>query len=55
MRNETDHQTRKMLTDYILENPGVTIKVIAQALKVTPGTLRYHLDHLIKEEGIHFH
>jgi len=52
MRNETDHQTRKMLTDYILENPGVTIKVIAQALKVTPGTLRYHLDHLIKEERV---
>lgn len=50
MQNERDHRTRKILSDYILENPGATMKLISQALRVSPGALRYHLDHLIKEE-----
>jgi len=52
MRNESVHKTRSLLNEYIIENPGVTIKIIAQALKVTTGTLRYHLDYLIKEEKV---
>ena len=47
-----DHHTRRLLYDYISENPGSTFKVLKSAFKLTDGTLRYHLGYLQKRRKI---
>lgn len=47
-----DHRTRKLLYEYISENPGSTFKVLKSAFKLTDGTLRYHLGYLQRRRRI---
>lgn len=47
-----DHRTRKLLYEYISENPGSTFKVLKSVFKLTDGTLRYHLGYLLKGRRI---
>jgi len=37
------NENRSLIFQYILENPGVSLFDIAQALAMNPGTVRYHL------------
>lgn len=47
-----DHDTRRVLYEYISENPGSTFKVLRSAFKLTDGTLRYHLGYLQRRRRI---
>jgi len=47
-----DHRTRKLLKEYINENPGVTFRFLMNALKLNKGTLTYHLGYLIRKRVI---
>lgn len=42
------HVTRKILDDHIHKNPGVSFQLLSKILKINQGTLRYHLDYLVK-------
>ena len=47
-----EHQTRRVLKEYISDNPGVTFKLLMNVLNLNKGTLTYHLDHLLKRRVI---
>jgi len=47
-----DHRTRKLLKEYINENPGVTFRLLMNALKLNKGTLSYHLGYLVRKRVI---
>jgi predicted transcriptional regulator len=47
-----DHNTRRLLFEYISDNPGSTFKVIRSAFKLTDSTLRYHLGYLQRRKKI---
>ncbi|VVB63429.1 Methanogenesis regulatory histidine kinase FilI [uncultured archaeon] len=42
-------ENRKLIFDYISDNPGSHLRKIARDLNVRLGTLRYHLDYLEKK------
>ena len=44
--------TRKKLCNYIAENPGTTFNVLRSAFKLNDGTLRYHLEFLVKKKKL---
>jgi len=46
------HKTRKLLGEYINNNPGVTFKVLMNALNINKGTLSYHLGYLMRTRTI---
>lgn len=46
------HQTRKLLREYISDNPGVTFKVLLNAFNINKGTLSYHLGYLMRRRMI---
>ena len=43
---------RKLIFDYVSDNPGSHLRKIARDLNVRLGTLRYHLDYLEKKGSI---
>jgi predicted transcriptional regulator len=43
---------RDEILDHISDYPGITFASIRRAFRMNEGTLRYHLDHLVKEEKI---
>ncbi|MBN1391120.1 MAG: hypothetical protein JXA22_10815 [Candidatus Thermoplasmatota archaeon] len=47
-----DHRTRKLLKEYISENPGVTFRFLMSALNLNKGTLTYHLGYLLRKRVI---
>jgi hypothetical protein len=47
-----DHRTRDLLYDYIIKNPGATFQMLKTAFRLTDGTLRYHLDYLMKKRKV---
>jgi len=47
---QKDHGTRKLISEYVVEHPGVTIKVLSGTLGLNLGTVRYHLENLVREE-----
>ncbi|MGA1822363.1 MAG: helix-turn-helix domain-containing protein [Thermoplasmatota archaeon] len=44
------HRTRKMLYEYILGHPGISYQMIRDAFRLNDGTLRYHLDRLVRAD-----
>ena len=48
----TEHPTRKVLYQFIVENPGASFQLILNILKVPEGTLRYHLQQLQRSKRI---
>jgi predicted transcriptional regulator len=47
-----EHQTRKMLFNFILSNPGTSFGTLEKTFALNHSTLRYHLDHLKKKGEI---
>lgn len=47
-----DHETRKMIFNYIATNPGVAFTTLKDVYNLSDGTLRYHLEYLTKAEQI---
>ncbi|MGA1822821.1 MAG: winged helix-turn-helix transcriptional regulator [Thermoplasmatota archaeon] len=47
-----DHDTRRLLYEYIRDNPGATYRMLKKAFKLTDGTLRYHLDYLQRKRKV---
>ncbi len=45
-------EIRRMIYNFIKENPGSYLRKISRAMNVQMGTLRYHLDYLEKNELI---
>ncbi len=41
-----EHQTRKMVYNYVSRHPGATITTMQQVFDLAEGTLRYHLHYL---------
>lgn len=48
----SDHGTRDAILDLLEREPGMTMTEIADALDLNKGTLRYHLEVLVKKERI---
>jgi predicted transcriptional regulator len=46
------HSTRNGLSEYIVENPGVSFSTLLNAFGLNESTLRYHLDYLLKSGEI---
>jgi len=42
------HSTRKRLYEYILGHPGISYQMIRDVFRLNDGTLRYHLDRLVR-------
>ncbi len=49
-----ENQTRRLIYDHILANPGVSFVVLKKVLNLNESTLRYHLNYLEKSEKISF-
>ncbi len=47
-----DNRTRKRLYDYIISHPGVSFQILQEAFRIKDGTLRYHLQFLMKNGEI---
>ncbi len=54
MKNQSspDNRNRELVFNYIRDNPGATFGRIKNVLNLNKGTLRYHLNFLIKEDNI---
>jgi predicted transcriptional regulator len=46
------NETRRMIYNHIAEHPGVSYKVLKKIYGIPDGTLRYHLDYLVRTEMI---
>ncbi len=46
------HPTRKILYQFIIDNPGISFHLIRHAMKIPEGTLRYHLQQLQRSNRI---
>ncbi len=53
MEQKLDHRTRKVIYNYIQENPGVPFPTLMHVLDLNKGTLRYHLNYLRKNDRIY--
>lgn len=51
-QDSSSHQTRKLLIQYIHENPGTTFQHLKYVFNLNEGTLRYHLNFLLRKEEI---
>ena len=40
------HDTRRMIYNYIVEHPGVAFNELKKVFELTDGTLRYHVEYL---------
>jgi predicted transcriptional regulator len=49
-----ENETRSLIYDHIMANPGVSFIVLRSVLKLNESTLRYHLNYLEKSEKISF-
>ena len=49
MKEAPPIENRKLIFDYVSDNPGSHLRKIARDLDVRLGTLRYHLDYLEKK------
>ena len=47
-----DHETRKMIFNHIASYPGVSYVTLKHVFSMADGTLRYHLNYLVKTETI---
>ena len=47
-----DNRTRKRLYDYITYHPGVSFQILQEAFRMKDGTLRYHLQYLLRRGEI---
>lgn len=47
-----DNRTRKLIINYVSDNPGVTFSQLKKVFDLNRGTLRYHMDYLRKNEEI---
>ncbi len=45
-RDALDHQTRKLVYNYVNNHPGSSFSTILEVFHLTEGTLRYHLQYL---------
>lgn len=55
MEYESDvltHATRRMIWNYILSDPGLTLDSLIKALDLNRSTLRYHLNYLIRSDMV---
>jgi predicted transcriptional regulator len=49
-----ENETRKLIYNHIMSNPGVSFIVLKNVFKLNDSTLRYHLNYLEKSEKISF-
>jgi predicted transcriptional regulator len=49
-----EHDTRRMIYQHIIAHPGVSYLVLKNVFNLSDGTLRYHLNYLVKAEKIKF-
>lgn len=49
-----EHDTRRMIYNHIVSNPGVSFNILKQVFKLNDSTLRYHLNYLERNEKISF-
>lgn len=49
-----EHDTRRMIYNHILQNPGVSFNILKKVFKLNDSTLRYHLNYLERNEKIAF-
>ena len=49
-----DHNTRKLIYDHIIANPGVSFNILKTIFNLNDSTLRYHLNYLKKNKKISF-
>ncbi len=47
-----DNKTRRLIFQYISDNPGISFPFLKDAFKLNEGTLRYHLDYLLRKDRI---
>jgi len=47
-----EHNTRRIIYNYIISHPGIPFTTIEQIFELTKGTLRYHLHVLEKNNKI---
>ena len=45
--DDLEHRTRKVVFNYISDNPGVTFSAIRRVYDLSESTLRYHLRYLV--------
>jgi predicted transcriptional regulator len=48
----SDNVTRKLLSEYIMEHPGITFQMLSTVFNIKESTLRYHLEYLQSKEQI---
>lgn len=46
------HETRRMIYYHIVAHPGVPFNILKEVFGLADGTLRYHLDYLVRAEKI---
>jgi predicted transcriptional regulator len=49
-----DNKTRRLIFNHIAAYPGVSYSTLRKVLDIPAGTLSYHLNYLIRHEGIRF-
>jgi predicted transcriptional regulator len=49
-----DNKTRRLIFNHIAAYPGVSYSTLKKVMNIPPGTLRYHLDYLVRNGGIKF-
>ena len=49
-----DNKTRKLIFNHIAAYPGVSYSTLKKVLDIPVGTLRYHLNYLVRHVGIKF-
>ncbi|UCH90081.1 MAG: winged helix-turn-helix transcriptional regulator [Thermoplasmata archaeon] len=49
-----DNETRRLIYNHIMANPGVSFNVLKNVFNMNDSTLRYHLNYLEKNDKISF-
>ena len=49
---EKENRTREMVHNYVKSHPGASLPDMMRILQIPEGTLRYHLDYLVRKEKI---
>lgn len=47
-----DHKMRRLILDYIGENPGASFITLKNVFRMSESTLRYHLDYMLRKRRI---
>lgn len=45
-----EKQTSQLILEYLSEHPGMTVRQLSRALRLTPADIRYHLSKLIQQD-----